>query len=126
MWQKVELNSEETVKENESAIAANALAQLGGIQAVVESALAMPDVPVKPKKRKDTIISRLNDPVNHPSHYTSGGIETIDFIEAKDLDYNLGNVVKYITRADKKGKKLEDLKKAQWYLNRAVSNLESK
>jgi hypothetical protein len=109
MWQKVELNSEESV-------------QVQGIQAVVESALALPDAPKKLKKAKQTIIS--SDPVNSPSHYTSGGIETIDFIEAKELDYNLGNVIKYITRADKKGKKLEDLKKAQWYLNRAVSNLE--
>lgn len=64
------------------------------------------------------------DKVNHPSHYKIGGIETIDFIEAKSLGYNLGNVVKYITRADHKGNKLEDLKKAQWYLNRAVANLE--
>ena len=43
------------------------------------------------------------DPVNHPAHYKYGGIETIDFIEAKELGYNLGNVVKYITRADHKG-----------------------
>ena len=64
------------------------------------------------------------DNVNHPAHYKTGGIETIDFIEAKSLSYNLGNVVKYITRADYKGNKIEDLKKAQWYLNREVSNLE--
>ena len=120
MWQKVELNSEETVKENAEAI--EELVKLGGVQAVVESALALPDVPRKPKKAKQTIIS--SDAINSPSHYTSGGIETIDFIEAKELDYNLGNVIKYITRAEKKGRKLEDLKKAQWYLNRAVSNLE--
>ena len=63
------------------------------------------------------------DSVNHPEHYKVGGIETIDFIEAKQLDYHLGNVIKYITRADYKGNKLEDLKKAQWYLNRAVDNL---
>jgi hypothetical protein len=122
MWQKVELISEETVKENESAIAANALARLAGPQATIKSTLV--EHQKKPRKVKDNIISRLNDPVNSPSHYTTGGIETIDFIEAKELDYNLGNVVKYITRADKKGRKLEDLKKAQWYLNRAVSNLE--
>ena len=61
-----------------------------------------------------------NDPVEHPAHYKVGGIETIDFIEAKSLDYNLGNVVKYITRADYKGNKLEDLRKAQWYLTRAI------
>jgi hypothetical protein len=61
-----------------------------------------------------------SDPINHPAHYKIGGIETIDFIEAKSLDYNLGNVVKYITRADHKGNKLEDLRKAQWYLTRAI------
>jgi hypothetical protein len=64
------------------------------------------------------------DNINHPEHYKTGGIETIDFIEAKNLGYHLGNVIKYITRADHKGNRLEDLKKAQWYLNRAVSNLE--
>jgi hypothetical protein len=64
------------------------------------------------------------DAVNHPAHYKTGGIETIDFIEAKSLSYNLGNVVKYITRADHKGNKLEDLKKAQWYLNREVQTME--
>jgi hypothetical protein len=66
------------------------------------------------------------DPVNHPDHYTKGGIETIDFIEAKELGYNLGNVIKYVTRADHKGKKLEDLKKAAWYLAREIANLEKK
>lgn len=64
-----------------------------------------------------------SDNVNHPPHYTVGGIETIDFIEAKSLGYNLGNVIKYVTRADYKGNKLEDLKKALWYLNREVSKL---
>ena len=63
------------------------------------------------------------DPINHPAHYKIGGIETIDFIEAKNLGYNLGNVVKYITRADHKGNKLEDLRKAQWYLTREISML---
>jgi hypothetical protein len=60
------------------------------------------------------------DTVNHPAHYKTGGIETIDFIEAKGLNYHLGNVVKYITRADHKGDRLENLKKAQWYLNREI------
>ena len=63
------------------------------------------------------------DEVNHPPHYTVGGIETIDFIEAKGLDYNLGNVVKYVSRADQKGNKLQDLEKARWYLDRAISSL---
>jgi hypothetical protein len=69
------------------------------------------------------LIKALTDNVNHPPHYKAGGIETIDFIEAKSLNYNLGNVVKYITRADLKGSKLEDLQKAQWYLNREIKNL---
>ena len=64
-----------------------------------------------------------SDPVNHPAHYKVGGIETIDFIEAKKLGYNLGNVVKYLTRADHKGNKLEDLRKAQWYLTREINSL---
>ena len=61
------------------------------------------------------------DVVNHPSHYKVGGIETIDFIEAKNLNYRLGNVVKYLTRADHKGERLENLKKAQWYLEREIA-----
>lgn len=61
------------------------------------------------------------DPVNHPAHYKVGGIETIDFIEAKKLGYNLGNVVKYITRSDHKGNRKQDLEKALWYLNRELS-----
>jgi hypothetical protein len=63
------------------------------------------------------------DPVNHPAHYKVGGIETIDFIEAKKLNYNIGNVVKYLTRADHKGNRKQDLEKAMWYLNREISAL---
>jgi hypothetical protein len=64
------------------------------------------------------------DNVNSPTHYKVGGVETIDFIEAKKLGYNLGNVVKYVSRADYKGRLLEDLKKAQWYLNREIQIME--
>jgi hypothetical protein len=63
------------------------------------------------------------DPVNHPAHYKYGGIETIDFIEAKELGYNLGNVVKYITRADHKGNRKQDLEKALWYLTREINSI---
>lgn len=63
------------------------------------------------------------DPVNHPPHYKTGGIETIDFIEAKQLNYNLGNVVKYVTRADHKGNRKQDLEKAAWYLAREIAKL---
>ena len=64
------------------------------------------------------------DMVNSPPHYTKGGIETIDFIEAKGLGYRLGNVVKYITRAEEKGSALENLKKAEWYLKREIAKRE--
>lgn len=62
------------------------------------------------------------DPVNHPPHYRTGGIETIDFIEAKDLNYRLGNVVKYVSRAGKKSSDpVQDLEKAAWYLQREIA-----
>lgn len=67
-------------------------------------------------------IDKAHDPVNEPSHYKVGGIETIDFIEAKGLNYNLGNAIKYITRADHKGSKEQDLAKAIWYLRREITN----
>lgn len=64
----------------------------------------------------------MKDSVNHPEHYTDGGIETIDFIEAKKLPYHLGNAVKYISRAGKKDKDktVEDLLKARWYIDRYI------
>lgn len=70
--------------------------------------------------------SGSTDPVNHPSHYTWSSIEPIDAIEAWQLPYHLGNVVKYVSRAGHKDKSktLEDLKKANWYLSRYISNLE--
>ena len=58
--------------------------------------------------------------VDHPKHYNVGGIEVIDAIEAWKLGFNLGNVVKYVARADYKSKPLEDLKKAKWYLEREI------
>ena len=66
-----------------------------------------------------------HDNVNHPSHYTNGNIEVIDFIEDKNLPYHLGNAVKYISRAGKQdpAKTAEDLQKAVWYLNRYIELL---
>ena len=68
-----------------------------------------------------------SDPVNHPAHYCDGGIETLDFILAKRLDFLLGQVVKYVSRAGKKdpSKELQDLKKAQFYLNRKIELMEN-
>ena len=63
------------------------------------------------------------DVINHPSHYTRGKIEVIDFIEDQQLPYHLGNVIKYVARAGYKGDKLEDLKKARWYLDRYINEV---
>jgi len=73
-----------------------------------------------------------NNPVTHPSHYTSGKIEVIDFITDQNLDFCLGNVVKYVSRAGKKEeegktifeKTVEDLKKARFYLDYKIKLLE--
>ena len=67
-------------------------------------------------------VEQLNDPVNHPAHYTTGKIEVIDYIEDQKLPYHLGNAVKYISRAGKKDKDktVEDLKKAVWYIQRYI------
>ena len=86
--------------------------------------LDRPDV--HPLLDKIEMFEKPSDPVNNPAHYTEGGIETIDYIEAKRLGYHLGNAVKYISRAGRKGTNqgLEDLKKAQWYLARAIEKNE--
>ena len=65
---------------------------------------------------------RHHSTVNHPDHYQSDTIEAIDIIEAFKLNFHLGNVVKYITRADRKGNSIEDLEKAKWYLQREINN----
>ena len=65
----------------------------------------------------------MHDPVSHPSHYTYGKIETIDYIEDKGLGFNLGNVVKYVSRAGHKDDIIQDLEKARWYLDREITRL---
>lgn len=68
---------------------------------------------------------RMLDPVNEPQHYMSeGGLEAIDVIESFELNFNLGNVVKYLLRAGKKDDETQDLKKALWYLRREIKNIE--
>lgn len=69
------------------------------------------------------VVELKEDVINHPSHYTRGKIEVIDFIEDQQLPYHLGNVIKYIARAGYKGDKLEDLKKARWYLDRYINGV---
>ena len=74
-------------------------------------------------KSPNRIINQCDD-INHPSHYTQGNIEVIDYIEDKKLGYRLGNVVKYVSRAGHKDDAIKDLKKARWYLNREIAKRE--
>jgi len=72
----------------------------------------------------------MNDNVNHPSHYTTGKIECIDYIRDKLTDaefrgYIKGNVIKYLTREKHKNGD-EDLRKAEWYLHRLTGELDIK
>lgn len=66
----------------------------------------------------------MHDPVNHPKHYNShpSGIEAITI--TRHMGFNLGNAMKYIWRADHKSNALEDLRKAQWYLNDEIAKRE--
>lgn len=63
--------------------------------------------------------------VNHPEHYNKGKIEVIDYIEDQDMNFNLGNAIKYISRAGLKNKSttVEDLEKAKWYIQREIDRL---
>lgn len=107
------------------------------VKAVKEMKQALDVIEKKPTKLivqpqyKDSamkLLAELNvaekklDLVNRPPHYTDGGIDTLKFIEAKDLNYRLGNVVKYISRTGKKvdSDPIQDLEKARFYLEREI------
>lgn len=71
----------------------------------------------------DSNKSNIEMNVNHPKHYQSKtGLEAIDVIEAFNLDFCLGNVVKYILRCGHKDNEVQELKKAKWYLEREIKN----
>lgn len=81
-------------------------------------------IPGEEEARCKVIIEQTNpvdDPVNHPKHYTShpSGIECIQI--TRHMGFNLGNALKYIWRADLKADAIEDLKKAIWYLNDEIA-----
>lgn len=78
---------------------------------------------IEEQEVKTVELPKTEDVINHPSHYTRGKIEVIDFIEDQQLPYHPGNVIKYIARAGYKGDKLEDLKKARWYLDRYINEV---
>lgn len=66
----------------------------------------------------------VHDPVHHPAHYTAhpSGVECIDISE--HMSFCLGNALKYIWRAQEKGKPVEDLRKAIWYINREIERID--
>lgn len=74
----------------------------------------------------------MSDVINHPEHYSAGTVEPIDLIDGLELNFNRGNVIKYVARAGRKkskgksllSKEVEDLKKAAWYLQREISKYE--
>ena len=67
-------------------------------------------------------MEEVNKNVSHPSHYNRG-IEAIDIIESWDLNFSLGNAIKYILRSPYKGREIEDLEKARWYIDREIERL---
>ena len=66
----------------------------------------------------------MSSDVNHPKHYNTGKIEVIDAIEEWEMGFCDGNVIKYVARHRHKGKPIEDLKKAKWYLERLIQQYE--
>jgi hypothetical protein len=82
---------------------------------------AAPTIPLAYDRSAFAGVGPPTEVINHPPHY--GGdttYEAIKVIEAWDLGFNLGNVVKYISRADSKGTPIDDLRKAAWYLEREL------
>ena len=74
-------------------------------------------------------MSKKKDPVNHPDHYTAGGIEVIDYMKAKSTPTEFAaflrlNAIKYLSRASLKGNEIQDYKKAEWYVSRLIKELE--
>ena len=69
-------------------------------------------------------LEEASNMVDHPQHYQGNNFEVIDIINDYSLNFELGNAIKYILRADKKGNKKQDLMKAVWYLKHELSKLE--
>ena len=87
----------------------------------------------KNMSEKELVKKTANVNVNHPSHYNNGKIEVIEYIEDQNLGFCLGNAIKYISRAgskqdfegqDQTTKTIEDLRKAIWYIERRILEIE--
>jgi hypothetical protein len=81
------------------------------------------------EKFQNDLMKSVADNVNHPQHYTQGGIETIDYLQAKMTKeqfegYLLGNILKYVSRYPHKNG-VEDLQKAEWYIDKLIGVIEN-
>ncbi len=77
--------------------------------------------PKKNAEEAENYLYSNQEVVDHPEHYQGTKYEVIDIIEDFKLNFNLGNVIKYILRAGKKDNQHQDLKKAMWYLEREIT-----
>jgi hypothetical protein len=82
--------------------------------------------PIRAKDFGYVTYDKVDDPVTSPAHYKAGAIECLDVIEELGLDFHLGNVLKYIFRAESKNNYLQDLRKARFYLDRKIGLLEGR
>jgi len=76
------------------------------------------------EEREFERVEQHNNPIE-PNHYTKMAISPLEYIEANNINYTIGNVIKYVSRYENKNG-LEDLKKAQWYLSHVIDYLEGK
>lgn len=90
----------------------------------IDEAPALANTPKHKVRAWVDIVAELNESVNHPSHYQSGKFEVIEIIEEFNLNFNLGNAIKYVLRAGKKDNRQQDLEKAKWYLERELKRYE--
>ena len=74
-------------------------------------------------RRSTRMEKNMNDPVNHPKHYTThpSGVECIEVTE--HMNFCVGNAIKYLWRAGLKGEQVEDLRKARWYIDREIARI---
>ena len=113
----------ETLKKVSHELQKEEVAKKEIVSIITKNLKAKPLVEAKKENKLSELVMKKHDAVNHPPHYTRGKIEVIDFIEDQQLPYHLGNVIKYVARAGYKGNKLEDLKKARWYLDRYINEV---
>lgn len=75
------------------------------------------NAPHEPIRKANAVQTNV---ISHPPHYTHSSIEPINVIEAWGLGFHLGNCLKYLARCEHKGRPIEDLEKARWYLDREI------